>query len=101
MAELLKSVKPHIQVHKREGILMGNLTQKDKEVLEYIKKYMLENGTTPTIREIGIAVHLYSTSTVHKHFQRLVDKGYIEQLSDGKSYKYRVKGMRYVAESEL
>lgn len=80
---------------------MGGLTKKDKEMLEFIKNYMLENGTTPTIREIGQGVQLYSTSTVHKHFQRLVDKGYIEQLSDGKSYKYRVKGMKYVVEGEL
>lgn len=76
---------------------MGNLTKKDQEILDFIKKYMVEKGTTPTIREIGDAVHLYSSSTVHKHFQRLVDKGYIIQIQN--TYRYIVRGMKYYDES--
>lgn len=78
---------------------MEDLTKKDREILDFIKGFMLEHGTTPTIREIGQAVHLYSTSTVHKHFQRLVDKGYIAQLSTGRSCRYIVRGMKFYDES--
>lgn len=76
---------------------MGDLTKKDKEILDYIKNYMIKNGITPTIREIGEAVHLYSSSTVYKHFQRLVDKGYIIQIQN--TYRYIVRGMKYYDES--
>lgn len=68
------------------------LTKRDQEILRFIKKYMMEHGTTPTIREIGNGVGLYGTSTVHVHFQRLIELGYIEQHNR----RYTVKGMRYV-----
>ncbi len=74
---------------------MGDITKRQKEILRYIKDFMIAHGTTPSIREIGEGVGLYSTSTVHAHFQRLVDSGYIEQIGE-KSYRYTVKGMRYV-----
>lgn len=73
---------------------MGDITKRQKEILRYIKDFMIAHGTTPSIREIGEGVGLYSTSTVHAHFQRLVDCGYIEQIGD-KSYRYKVKGMEY------
>ena len=72
---------------------MGEITKRQKEILRYIKDFMLERGTTPSIREIGEGVGLYSTSTVHAHFRSLVDKGYIEQVT---SNRYIVKGMRYM-----
>lgn len=68
------------------------LTKRDQEILDFIKKYMLEHGTTPTIREIGDGVGLYGTSTVHVHFQRLIDLGYITQYNR----RYTVKGMKYI-----
>lgn len=78
---------------------MTDLTKRDKEILECIKRYMKEHGTTPTIREIGEGVGLYSTSSVHIHFQKLVMSGYITPAAD-KSYRYTVKGMRYVEDDE-
>jgi repressor LexA len=75
---------------------MGGLPRRTNEVLQAIKKFMIENGTTPTVREIGELVGLYSTSTVQIHLERLREKGYIEQV--GK--RYRVKGMRYVEDEE-
>lgn len=74
---------------------MGNITKRDLEILSFIKNYMLKNGTTPTIRDIGDGVGLYSTSSVYKHFQRLVSYGYIYPVSD-KTFRYSVKGMRYI-----
>ena len=71
------------------------MTKRDKEILEYIKRFMLNKGTTPTIREIGEGVGLYSTSSVYNHIQKLIGMGEIIPVKD-KSFRYTVKGMRYV-----
>ena len=74
---------------------MGTLTKRDREILDFIKDYMVDWGTTPTIREIGLGVGLYSTASVYTHFQKLVRLGYIIPVSE-KTFRYSVKGMRYV-----
>lgn len=73
------------------------LTKTDKEVLDFIKKYMLENDTTPTIRDICTGMGYYSTSTAYAHFAKLIDLGYVIPIQE-KGNKYRVKGMRYTVE---
>lgn len=75
------------------------MTKRDKEILEFVKDYMKKTGTTPTIREIGEGVGLYSTSSVYSHFQSLVASGDIIPVT-GNSYRYSVKGMRYIDVSE-
>ena len=72
------------------------LTERDKEVLDYIKGYMKENGTTPTMKNISEHINI-STMVVQKHFQRLIELGYIKRLNE-KSHNYIVKGMKYVEE---
>lgn len=67
---------------------------KEKQMLEYIKGYMVDNGVTPTMREIADGLGFKSTSSAHLHFKRLVYKGYIEQRD--KQNNYKVLGMRYV-----
>lgn len=47
------------------------------DVLKYIYKQVEERGYPPTVREIGEAVNLSSTSTVHGHLSRLEKKGFI------------------------
>lgn len=68
--------------------------QKEEDVLKFIKEFMLKNGYTPTIRQIGYGVNLRSTSSVHVYFDRLVERGEIE--IHGKNYS--VRGMKYVDE---
>ena len=63
------------------------------EVLEFIKAYMIREGVTPTMRDIGEGVGLSSIATVHKHFSNLVKRGDIELK--GRS-RYKVKGVKYV-----
>ena len=75
------------------------LTKRDKETLDYIKVYMKENGVTPTIREIGQGLGLYSTSSVHNHILKLINLGYMERINDG-TFRYKVKGMRYVEDGD-
>lgn len=56
-----------------------DLTAKQKSVLEYMKKVVLDKGYPPSVREICTAVDLRSTSTVHNHLQNLEKKGYIRR----------------------
>lgn len=55
------------------------ISAKQTEVLEYIKKHLLEKGYPPAVREICEAVHLKSTSSVHSHLETLEKKGYIKR----------------------
>lgn len=51
---------------------------KKKEILDYIKSYINEKGYSPTIREIGKAVGLQSTSAVSFHLVKLRKEGKID-----------------------
>ena len=44
-----------------------NLSDKQREILDYLKECILERGYPPAVREICEAVHLKSTSSVHAH----------------------------------
>ena len=59
------------------------LTKKQKDVLDYIKKFHAENKYPPSIRQICGAINLSSPATVHVHINHLVDKGYIERSDSG------------------
>ncbi|WP_373842920.1 transcriptional repressor LexA [Limosilactobacillus sp.] len=58
-------------------------TAKNKQmaVLSYIHKQVTEHGYPPTVREICSAVGLSSTSTVHGHITRLIEKGFLRKDS--------------------
>ena len=57
----------------------GNITTKQKEILEYIKNTILSKGYPPAVREICEAVGLRSTSSVHAHLETLEKNGYIRR----------------------
>lgn len=59
--------------------MQGNLTDKQKEILEYIKQSILQKGYPPAVREICAAVHLKSTSSVHAQLSTLEKNGYIRR----------------------
>ena len=50
-----------------------------QRILDYIEKYIDVNGYPPSVREIGQAVDLKSTSTVHGHLNRLEKKGLLHR----------------------
>jgi repressor LexA len=58
---------------------MKDLTPRQRQVLEYIDEQVRQRGYPPSVREIGEAVGLTSTSTVHAHVSALVNKGYINR----------------------
>ncbi|MDQ7110305.1 MULTISPECIES: transcriptional repressor LexA [Staphylococcus] len=58
---------------------MRELTKRQNEIFEYIKHTVHSKGYPPSVREIGEAVGLASSSTVHGHLSRLEEKGYIKR----------------------
>ena len=59
--------------------MAGNITEKQREILECIKNHILEKGYPPAVREICEAVRLKSTSSVHSHLETLERNGYIRR----------------------
>ena len=57
----------------------GKITEKQREILEYIKQQIVKRGYPPAVREICEAVHLKSTSSVHSHLETLEKNGYIRR----------------------
>ena len=57
----------------------GKITDKQREILEYIKETILKKGYPPAVREICEAVRLKSTSSVHSHLEQLEKNGYIRR----------------------
>ena len=57
----------------------NSLSNKQQEILDYLKECILSKGYPPAVREICEAVHLKSTSSVHAHLETLEAKGYIRK----------------------
>jgi repressor LexA len=57
--------------------LVPDLTARQRQVLEFIDDEVRARGYPPSVREIGEAVGLSSSSTVHAHLAALQDKGYL------------------------
>ena len=56
-----------------------SLNKREKAILKYIEKQIKTNGYPPSVREIGKAVGLKSTATVHGYLRALQEKGYIQK----------------------
>ena len=57
----------------------NDLTPRQRQVLEFIDTEVRRRGYPPSVREIGEAVGLSSSSTVHAHLAALQDKGFIQR----------------------
>lgn len=55
------------------------LSERQKSILAYIQKYVAERGRPPTIREIGKAVNISSTSVVNYNLTKLKERGLLER----------------------
>lgn len=55
------------------------LTRRQREILNYVLEYSRQHGYPPSVRDIGNALHLTSSSTVHSHLSALEKKGYIRR----------------------
>jgi repressor LexA len=58
---------------------MVDLTKRQQEIFEFIKRYSSRHGYPPTVRDIGKAVGLASSSTVHAHLANLEKIGLLRR----------------------
>ena len=56
-----------------------DLTKRQKEIFDFIRRYAEKTGYPPTVREIGKAVGLHSSSTVHAHLANLEKIGLLRR----------------------
>lgn len=71
------------------------ISDKDKLVYDFIKKFVVNNGVTPSVREIADGVNLKSLSSVHLHMQHLISAGLIIPYGDN-TIRYSVRGLKIV-----
>jgi repressor LexA len=55
------------------------LTRRQREILDFVRLFIQENGYSPSLEEIGRHFGLSSVATVHKHVQHLVQKGQLRK----------------------
>lgn len=62
--------------------MVERLAERRLEILKYLARRAGDPGGPPSIREIGAAVGLRSSQTVHHHLTRLEEEGYVERMGD-------------------
>jgi repressor LexA len=58
------------------------ITKRQKEILEYLRAFLLEEGYSPTLEEIAKHFGLASLNGVYKHLKVLEERGFIRRLSN-------------------
>ena len=58
---------------------MAELSPRQQTIVDYIRAHVRQHGYPPSVREIGEAVGLRSSSTVHGHLARLEARGYLRR----------------------
>jgi repressor LexA len=56
-----------------------NLTKRQQEIFDFVKQHVAEHGYPPTVRDIGKAIGLASSSTVHAHLANLERLGLLRR----------------------
>ena len=59
--------------------VVKDLSKRQREIFDYISRYLKQHGYPPTVREIGGAVGLTSSSTVHAHLSKLEKLGVLKR----------------------
>jgi repressor LexA len=67
-------------VNKMVNITRKKLTERQKKVLEAIEEFILAQGYSPTIRQLGELLNIANPSAVFKHTQSLEKKGYLGRM---------------------
>jgi repressor LexA len=62
--------------------MIENMTEKQRQILQFLKEHIAENGFPPTLREIGDRFGIRSTNGVNDHLQALERKGMIRKSPD-------------------
>ena len=73
---------------------MPRTSNKAQLIMEYVNQFILENGYSPSVREIGAAVGLRSTASVSYHLQALQEKGLLQSPGQKGRKRALVTGVR-------
>jgi SOS regulatory protein LexA len=57
----------------------SNLTKRQLAVLQFIRTFLQDEGRSPTLKEIADGVGSSAVSTIHKHVQHLMEKGFLDR----------------------
>ena len=80
----------------------NSLNKREKAILKFIEKHISANGYPPSVREIGKAVDLRSTATVHGYLAALELKGYIKKENQkGRTLKLLKGGLDNMEGQEI
>ncbi len=77
------------------------LNKREKAIVKFIQKQIEANGYPPSVREIGKAVGLKSTATVHTYLSKLVEKGYIKKENQKGRTLQLLKGIKKKGEEKV
>jgi site-specific DNA-methyltransferase (adenine-specific) len=58
------------------------ITKRQKEVLDFIKKFIAKKKYPPTLEEICVGLKLSAVSTAHQHIEALAEKGYLKKIGN-------------------
>ena len=61
---------------------MNNLTEREKQIYNYILNCINTSGYSPSVRDICAALNIKSTSTVHFYLEKLKQKGYLKKADN-------------------
>ena len=64
---------------KEANVAKKKLTDRQHRMLDFIQRFTVESGYPPSIRQIGKAVDISSTSVVNYNLNRLVEEGYLDR----------------------
>jgi repressor LexA len=70
------------------------LTDREREVYDFVRAYTSRHGLPPKLREIGTQLGIVSRGTVHRYLRAIEDKGLIAIIPD------RARGIRLVSQGE-
>jgi repressor LexA len=70
---------PGLRAVEEDLLVDLDLTKRQKEIFDFIRRYADKTGYPPTVREIGKAVGLHSSSTVHAHLSNLEKIGLLRR----------------------
>ena len=82
----------------------AKLSKRQQRMLEYISEYIRDAGRPPTIREIGTAAEISSTSVVNYNLTKLSEKGYIDrdaEVSRGLRLTEKARQLYAIAEEAV
>lgn len=73
---------------------MPRTSDKAEQIMEFVNRFIQENGYSPSVREIGAAVGLRSTASVSYHLQALQNQGMLQGGKSKGSKRSLVTGAR-------